>query len=106
MAAQFETLGDFQFALQNALSAYSDEMYTNARKLSGTGIVGSNAQIDTTTETYIGQTRFFKPYSNQVVNVPDVTSATDGSKQSYMSEYLHTSRLYVHTVLKRSTSSV
>ena len=29
---------NFRFALQSARSAYSDEMYTNAKKLSGTAI--------------------------------------------------------------------
>ena len=60
---------NFSFALQSALSAYSDEMYTNAKKLSGTAIVGTNAQIDPSTETFIGQARFFKPYSTFTVNV-------------------------------------
>jgi hypothetical protein len=88
------TIGNFSFAIQSALSAYSDEMYTNAKKLSGTGIVGSNAQIDPNTETFIGQTRFFKPYASQTVNVASTTSSTDGSKQSYTSDFLS----YVKTV--------
>jgi len=83
-----QTLGNFSFAIQNAVSAFSDEMYTNAKKLSGTGIVGSNAQIDPTTETFIGQTRFFKPYASQTVNVASVSSATDGTYQSYTSDFL------------------
>jgi len=92
----------FSFALQNALSAYSDEMYTSAKKLSGTGIVGSNAQIDTSTETFIGQTRFFKPYSAQTVNTASVTDATDGLKQSYASDYL----TYVKTVRTHGAQEV
>jgi hypothetical protein len=88
------TLGNFQFALQSALSAYTDEMYTNSKKLVGTDIIGTNADIDPTTETFIGQARFFKPYSSQVVNVASVTDATDGSKQSYTSDFL----TYVKTV--------
>lgn len=83
-----QTLGNFSFAIQNAVSAFSDEMYTNAKKLSGSGIVGSNAQIDPTTETFIGQTRFFKPYASQTVNVASVSSATDGNYQSYTSDFL------------------
>jgi hypothetical protein len=94
MAASNTTMGNFTFALQAALGAYSDETYTNAKKLSGTGIVGGSAQIDPSTETYIGQARFFKPYSSQTVNVASLSSATDGSKQSYTSDYL----TYVKTV--------
>ena len=51
--------------LQEALSGYSDEAYTNAKKLSGTGIVGSNPDIDTGTETFIGQVRWHKPLKHK-----------------------------------------
>jgi len=88
------TLGNFSFAIQSALSAYSDEMYTNAKKLSGTGIVGSNSQIDPSTETFIGQTRFYKPYATQSVNVASTSSSSDGAKQTYVSDFL----TYVKTV--------
>ena len=92
-SGQFQS-DNFRFALQSALSAYSDEMYTNAKKLSGTGIVGSNAQIDPSTETYIGQTRFFKPYGGQTVNVASATDAAPGAQQGYQSQFL----TYVKTV--------
>ena len=85
---------NFQFALQSALSAYSDEMYTSAKKLSGTAIVGTNAQIDPSTETFIGQTRFFKPYNTQTVNVASASDATAGTQQGYESDFL----TYVKTV--------
>lgn len=96
------TLGNFQFALQSALSAYTDEMYTNARKLAGTEIVGSNADIDPSTETFIGQSRFFKPYASQTVNVVDHTDATAGLKQSYTSDFLS----YVKTVRTHGAQEV
>jgi len=96
------TLGNFQFALQSALSAYTDEMYTNAKKLSGTAIVGSNADIDPSTETFIGQSRFFKPYSTQTVNVASTTDATDGAYQSYTSDFLS----YVKTVRTHGAKEV
>ena len=85
---------NFRFALQSALSAYSDEMYTNAKKLSGTAIVGTNAQIDPSTETFIGQTRFFKPYGVQTVNVASATDDNPGNQQGYQSDFL----TYVKTV--------
>lgn len=81
------------FVLQSAISGYSDEAYTNARKLSSTGIVGGNPLIDTSTETYIGQTRWFKPM-NPVINVASLTDDTDGTPSTYASEYL----TYVKTV--------
>lgn len=96
------TLGNFQFALQSALSAYTDEMYTNAKKLVGTEIVGSNADIDVNTETFIGQARFFKPYSSQVVNVASVSDDSYGLKQSYTSDFL----TYVKTVRTHGAQEV
>ena len=99
ITSNFQAQGNFTFALQSALSAYSDEMYTNAKKLSGTMIVGTNAQIDPSTETYIGQTRFFKPFSNQKVNVASTDNSTaaqidNAAKQDYTSDFL----TYIKTV--------
>jgi len=96
------TLGNFQFALQSALSAYTDEMYTNAKKLAGTEIVGAAGDIDPSTETFIGQSRFFKPYSTQTVNVVDHTNAADGNKQSYTSDFL----TYIKTVRTHGAQEV
>ena len=81
------------YALQNALSAYSDEAYTNAKKLSGTGIVGSNPNIDTSTETFIGQVRWYKPL-NPTINVASLTNAANGVGTTYASDYAS----YVKTV--------
>jgi hypothetical protein len=87
------TFTDSNFVLQEAISAYSDEAYTNARKLSGTGIVGSNPLIDTNTETYSGQIRWFKPM-NPTINVASLTDAADGIPSDYSSEFLN----YIKTV--------
>lgn len=78
--------GATNFVLQEVLGAYSDEAYTNARKLSGTGIVGGNPEIDVNTETFIGQMRWFKPL-NPTINVASLTDNTAGSKTTYSSEY-------------------
>ena len=67
MTVKTNLAGADQFVLQEAISAYSDEAYTNAKKLSGTGIVGSNPNIDASTETFVGQVRWFKPL-NPTVN--------------------------------------
>lgn len=87
MGAQTNLAGASNYVLQEALSAYSDEAYTNAKKLSGTGIVGSNPNIDTNTETFMGQVRWFKPIG-ATINVASLTSATDGSTTTYASDYL------------------
>jgi hypothetical protein len=79
MTAKTDFAGATTFVLQSTIGAYSDEAYTNARKLSGTGIVGSNPNIDTSTETFIGQVRWFKPL-NPVINVASLTSAAVGQK--------------------------
>jgi hypothetical protein len=61
-----------------AISAYSDEAYTSERKLNSTGIVGSNADINDSGESFIGQMRYYKPLS-ATINVANLTSATDGT---------------------------
>ena len=87
MTAVTNLAGATNFVLQSVIGAYADEAYTNARKLSGTGIVGSNPQIQTDTETFVGQMRWFKPL-NPTINVASLTSAAEGDKTTYSSEYL------------------
>lgn len=87
--------------LQSALSGYSEEAYTTAKKLSGTGIVGSNPDIDTNTETFIGQVRWHKPL-NPTINVASLTDSTAGTKTNYSSDYLR----YVKTVRTHGAEKV
>lgn len=101
MTARTNLAGADQYVLQEAISAYSDEAYTNAKKLSGTGIVGSNPNIDVSTETFVGQVRWFKPL-NPTVNVASLTDATDGTKTNYSSDYLN----YVKTVRTHGAEKV
>jgi hypothetical protein len=101
MTVKTNLAGADQYVLQEAISAYSDEAYTNAKKLSGTGIVGSNPNIDTNTETFIGQVRWFKPL-NPTVNVASLTDANDGQKTNYASDFLN----YVKTVRTHGAEKV
>jgi hypothetical protein len=78
--------GASNYVLQAAITAYADEAYTNARKLSGTGIAGSDARIDPSTETFIGQMRWFKPL-NPVINIASLTDATKGVATTYASDF-------------------
>jgi len=89
------------FILQEAIGAYADEAYTNAKKLSGTGIVGGNPQIQTDTETFVGQMRWFKPL-NPTINIASLTDDTDGNKTTYASEYLK----YIKTVRTHGAEKV
>ena len=91
MTVRTDVVADY--VLQEALSAYSDEAYTTARKLSGTGIVGSNPLINKDTETFVGQLRWFKPM-NPNINVASLTDPTDGTTTSHSSAY----QRYVKTV--------
>lgn len=84
--------------LQSAISAYSQEAYMTANKLTGTGIVGSNPNINTNTETFIGQVRWHKPLAH-VVNVASLTDSTAGSTTTSSADFLN----YVKTV--RSTGA-
>lgn len=79
--------------LQETISAYTYEAYTNAKKLSSTAIVGGNSMIDKNTETFTGQLRWFKPL-NPVINTASITDATAGTKSSYSTDYLS----YIKTV--------
>lgn len=101
MTAKTNLAGADNFVLQETISAYSDEAYTNARKLSGTAIVGSNPNIDTSTETFVGQVRWYKPL-NPTVNTASLTDATEGQKTSYGSDYLN----YVKTVRTHGAEKV
>jgi hypothetical protein len=101
MSVQTNLAGASNFVLQEALSAYSDEAYTNARKLSGTAIVGSNPLIDTATETFIGQVRWFKPM-NPVINVASLTDSTAGTPSTYASEFVR----YVKSVRTHGAEKV
>jgi len=88
-------------ALQSAIGAYADEAYTNAKKLSGTGIVGSNPEIDPNTETYIGQVRWKKPL-NPTINIASLTDPTDGTKSFSTADYLN----YIKTVRTHGAEKV
>lgn len=101
MTARTNLAGANQYVLQEAISAYSDEAYTNAKKLSGTGIVGSNPDIDVSTETFVGQVRWMKPL-NPTVNVASLTDASDGTKTNFASDYLN----YVKTVRTHGAEKV
>jgi hypothetical protein len=101
MTVKTNLAGADNFVLQEALSAYSDEAYTNARKLSGTGIVGSNPLIDTSTETFVGQVRWFKPL-NPTINVASLTDSSDGSGTTYSSDYVS----YIKTVRTHGATKV
>ena len=87
--------------LQAALTAYADEAYTNAKKLSGTGIVGDNPNIDTSTETFVGQVRWFKPM-NPTIQVASLTNAANGVGSSYTSDY----STYIKTVRTHGATQV
>jgi len=69
---------EMQFLVQRAVGAYSHEAYTNARKLSGTAIVGADASINTNVEDFLGQLRWYKTLS-PVINVATTATATDGT---------------------------
>ena len=101
MTARTNVAGADQYVLQEAINAYSDEAYTNAKKLSGTAIVGANPDIDVNTETFIGQVRWFKPL-NPTVNVASLTNAAAGTKTQFASDYVN----YVKTVRTHGAEKV
>jgi hypothetical protein len=79
-----------------AISAYADEMYTNAKKLNSTAIVGTDARIDPTGESFIGQLRWYKPLAANI-NVASLSSASDGAYTDISTEiadYIKTVRTF------------
>lgn len=101
MTARTNIAGADQYVLQEAISAYADEAYTTAKKLSGTAIVGSNPDIDANTETFVGQVRWYKPL-NATVNVASLTNAAAGTKTNFASDYVN----YVKTVRTHGAEKV
>ena len=85
--------GATNFVLQESIGALVDEKYTTAKKLSGTGIVSGNPDIDVNTETFIGQLRWYQPL-NPTINVASLTDSTAGTKTDTAQTYLN----YVKTV--------
>ena len=101
MGVQANLTGADNYVLQEAINAYADEAYTSAKKLSGTGIVGTNPQIDKNTETYIGQIRWEKPL-NPTINVASLTDPADGATTSTDEEFL----TYIKTVRTHGAEQV
>ena len=93
--------GNTEYALQAALGAYSHEAYTNARKLTGTGVVSSNPNIDKGTETYIGQMRWFKPLVPEI-NIASLSDDTAGTVTTFASDFL----TYIKTVRTHGATKV
>ena len=84
------------YILQEAIGGYSDEAYTAARKLSSTGIVGNNPNIDVNTETYVGQMRW-RTNVNETINVASLSDAGEGALSDYgtaMLKYIKSVRNY------------
>ena len=93
--------GDTSAVLQSSISAITDEVYSNARKLTGTGIAVINDQIDASTETYMGQIRWNKPL-NPKINVASLTDSTKGQKTNSAQDYLR----YIKTVRTHGSGKV
>jgi hypothetical protein len=88
------SLSSNTMVLQETIGAYTDEAYTNAKKLSGTGIVSGNPTIDTNTETYVGQLRWNKNIDLTKINVASISDSTAGETADYSTDFLN----YIKTV--------
>jgi len=82
-----------KYVLQETIGAYTDEAYTNAKRLSNTGFVTPNGTIDTNQETFIGQMRWHTPM-NPIINIASLIDPTDGIPSNYASDFLR----YIKTV--------
>lgn len=84
-----------------AISAYSDELYTNARKLSSTGIIGTDARISTDSESFTGQMRWYKPLAPNI-NIASLSNAANGTYTDLSTEIAD----YIKTVRTLGTQQV
>jgi len=76
------------YVLSSTIGAYADEAYTDAKRLSNTGIVSTNnPTIDTGVENFTGQMRWHKPL-NPVINIASLVDPTDGVPSNYASDFL------------------
>lgn len=82
-----------KYVLQDTIGAYADEAYTDARRLSNSGIVSRNSTINTDQETFIGQMRWNQPL-NPIINIASLVDPTDGVPTNYASDFLK----YIKTV--------
>jgi len=86
---------DFQ-NIALAISAYSDEAYTNAKKINSTALVGSHPDINADGESFVGQFRYFNTL-NPTVNVASLTNVADGTRtdvSTAMGNYVKTVRTF------------
>jgi len=79
--------------LQASITAYREEAYAGEKLLSGTGLVGRNPDVDTSTETYIGQVRWHKAI-DPTINVASLSDTTAGTKTTFSADFLK----YIKTV--------
>lgn len=68
--------------LNKAISAYSDEMYTRAKKIVSTQLVGTDAQINANGEDFIGQVRFYKPLGAYAIGGTNSSEDVTGSSNA------------------------
>jgi len=101
MPIRTNVTGATDYVLQEALGGYSDEAYTEAKKLSGTGIAGADAEIDVSSETFVGQLRWRKPLK-PVINVVSISSATDGTRTTMSTNYAK----YIKTVRSHGSQQI
>jgi hypothetical protein len=83
-------------AIALAISAYSDEMYTTAKKLGSTDIVSTDSRIDVSGESFIGQMRWYKTL-NPTINVPSLSVATEGTytdTDTVVSDFIKSARTF------------
>jgi hypothetical protein len=86
---------DFQ-NIALAISAYTDELYTNERKLNSTGIVGMRDDVTADGESFIGQMRWYQPLQANI-NVASLSNAADGTYTDITTEvsnYIKTVRTF------------
>jgi len=82
-----------KYVLQTTIGAYAQEAYTDARRITNSGIVSPNPTIDANDETFTGQLRWIKPI-NPVINVASLVDPTDGVPTNFSSSFL----TYIKTV--------
>ena len=82
-----------QTVIEATIGAYAKEAYTDAKRLSNTGLVTGNDTIDPNGETFVGQMRWKQPL-NPVINIASLVDPTDGVPSNAASDFLR----YIKTI--------
>jgi hypothetical protein len=77
-----------KYVIQTSITAIAAEAYTDARRISASGIVSGNSTIDPSQETFIGQLKWDTPMNN-IINIASLVDPTNGVPSNFSADFLN-----------------